>query len=79
MKKIEVFLRHCYYSKIQEQPNKERPDWWNKEKVFENFKNTLNAETTNYTIIYDEHYGRIEDTFLSSEENVHIINAGGEA
>lgn len=79
MKKIEVFLRHCYYSKIQEQPNKERPDWWNKEKVFENFKNTLNSETTNYTIIYDEHYGKIENTFLSSEENVYIINAGGES
>lgn len=79
MKKIEVFLRHCYYSKIQEQPNKERPDWWNKEKVFQNFKNTLNPETTNYTIIYDEHYGKIEDTFLSREENVYIINAGGEA
>lgn len=77
--KIEVFLRHCYYSKIQEQPNKERPDWWNKEKVFQNFKNTLNPETTNYTIIYDEFYGKIEDTFLSSEENVHIISAGGEA
>lgn len=79
MKKIEVFLRHCYYSKIQEQPNKERPDWWSKEKVFQNFKNTLNPETTNYTIVYDEHYGKIEDTFLSEEENVHIINAGGEA
>lgn len=77
--RIEVFLRHCYYSKIQEQPNKERPDWWNKEKVFLNFKNTLNSETTNYTIIYDEHYGKIEDTFLSKEQNVHIINAGGEA
>lgn len=79
MKKIEVFLRHCYYSKIQEQPNKERPDWWNKQKVFQNFKNTHNSETTNYTIIYDEFYGKIEDTFLSQEENVHIINAGGEA
>lgn len=79
MKKIEVFLRHCYYSKIQEQPNKERPEWWNKEKVFENFKNTLNPKTTNYTIVYDEHYGKIEDTFLSQESNVHIINAGGEA
>jgi hypothetical protein len=77
--KIEVFLRHCYYSKIQEQPNKERPEWWNKEKVFQNFKNTLNSETTNYTIIYDEHYGKIENTFLSEEKNVHIINAGGEA
>ena len=64
---IEVFLRHCYYSQLQEQSNKERPDWWNKEKVFHNFKNTLNPETTNYTIIYDEHYGKIENTFLSQE------------
>ena len=79
MKKIEVFLRHCYYSKIQESPGKQRPSWWDKEKVFQNFKNTLNPETTNYTLIYDEHYGKIEDTFLSQEENVHIINAGGEA
>lgn len=77
--KIEVFLRHCYYSKIQEQPNKERPSWWNKEKVFQNFKNTLNPENTNYTIIYDEFYGKIENTFLKQEENVHIISAGGEA
>ena len=76
---IEVFLRHCYYSQIQEQPNKERPDWWNKEKVFHNFKNTLNPETTNYTIIYDEYYGKIENTFLSQEKDVHIISAGGEA
>ena len=76
---IEVFLRHCYYSQIQEQPNKERPDWWNKEKVFHNFKNTLNPETTHYTIIYDEHYGKIENTFLSQEKDVHIISAGGEA
>ena len=76
---IEVFLRHCYYSQIQEQSNKERPDWWNKEKVFHNFKNTLNPETTNYTIIYDEYYGKIENTFLSQEKDVHIISAGGEA
>ena len=79
MKKINVYLRHCYYSKIQESPGKQRPEWWDKEKVFQNFKNTLNPETTSYTIIYDEHYGKIENTFLSQEENVHIINCGGEA
>lgn len=79
MKKIQVFLRHCYYSKIQEAPNKDRPDWWDKEKVFQNFKKTLNKKTTDYTVIYDEHYGKIEDTFLREETNVHIINAGGEA
>lgn len=77
--KINVYLRHCYYSKIQESPGKQRPEWWDKEKVFYNFKNTLNSETTNYTIIYDEHYGKIEDTFLAQEENVRIINCGGEA
>jgi hypothetical protein len=76
---IYVYLRHCYYSKIQESPGKQRPEWWDKEKVFQNFKNTLNPETTNYTIIYDEFYGRIEDTFLSQEKNTHIINCGGEA
>jgi hypothetical protein len=77
--KINVYLRHCYYSKIQESPGKQRPDWWDKEKVFQNFKNTLNPDTTNYTIIYDEHYGKIEDTFLAQEKNTHIINCGGEA
>lgn len=77
--KIEVFLRHCFYSKLQEEPSRERPYWWNKEKVFQNFKRTLNPETTNYTIIYDEHHGKIENTFLKNESNVHIINAGGEA
>ena len=56
MKKINVYLRHCYYSMIQESPGKQRPEWWDKEKVFQNNKNTLNPETTNYTIIYDEHY-----------------------
>lgn len=77
--KINVYLRHCYYSKIQESPGKQRPKWWDKEKVFQNFKITLNPETTSYTIIYDEHYGKIEDTFLSQEKNVRIINCGGEA
>lgn len=76
---IHVYLRHCYYSKIQENPGKQRPEWWNKEKVFQNFKNTLNSETTKYTIIYDEYYGKIKDTFLSQETNTHIINCGGEA
>lgn len=77
--KIEVFLRQCFYSKLQEHPTRERPDWWDKERVFQNFKKTLNKETTNYTIIYDEFYGKVSDTFLKDENNVHTIKAGGEA
>lgn len=79
MKKINVYLRHCYYSKIQESLGKQRPIWWDKEKVFQNFKSTFNPKTTKYTIIYDEHYGKIEDTFLTQEKNSYTINCGGEA
>jgi hypothetical protein len=78
MKKIEVFLRHCYYSHLQ-YSSQNRPDWWDKEKVFENFKRTHNPETTNYTIIYDKHHGKRENTFLKNEDNVYEIDCGKES
>ena len=77
-KPIEVFIRHCYYSKIQELPDRTRPSWFNKIKVFENFKNTLNPDFVNYTIVYDEFYGSIDKTFLAKEKNVEIIKCGSE-
>ena len=77
-KPIEVFIRHCYYSKIQELPDRIRPSWFNKIKVFENFKNTFNPDLINYTIVYDEFYGSIDKTFLAKEKNVEIIKSGSE-
>ena len=77
-KPIEVFIRHCYYSKIQELPDRIRPSWFNKIKVFENFKNTLNPDLVNYTIVYDEFYGSLDKTFLAKEKNVKIIKCGNE-
>lgn len=77
-KPIEVFLRHCYYSKLQELPDRRRPKWFNKFKVYKNFKNTLNEDLVNYTVIYDEFYGSIDKTFLAQEKNVEIINCGSE-
>lgn len=76
---ISVYYRHCYYSKIQELPGRGRPSWYNKEKVFQNFKSTIDKEIVNYKIIYDEFHGSIENTFLKDEQNVHKINCGGEA
>lgn len=78
MKKIEVLLRHCYYSNLK-YSTQNRPGWWDKEKVFSNFKKTFNSETTNYTIIYDSYYGKREDTFLQNEINVYEINCGMES
>lgn len=77
MKKIQVFLRHCYTSKVN-LSGVNRPEWWDKQKVFENFKNTLNSETTNYTIVFDEFYGEQENTFLK-DENTIKINCGKES
>ena len=78
-KPIEVFLRHCYYSKLQELPDRTRPKWFNKIKVFENFKNTLDPDLVNYTIVYDEFYGSIDKTFLAQEKNVEVIKCGSES
>ena len=77
-KQIQVFLRHCYYSKLQELPDRTRPSWFNKYKVFQNFKNTIDSKLADYHIVYDEHYGSINDTFLKKEKNVKIINCGSE-
>lgn len=77
MKKIEVFLRHCYTSKVN-LSGANRPEWWDKQKVFENFKNTSNPETTNHTIIFDEFYGKQENTFLK-DENTIKTNCGKES
>ena len=77
-KPIQVFIRHCYYSKLQELPDRTRPSWFNKYKVFQNFKNTIDSKLADYHIVYDEHYGSINDTFLKEEKNVKIINCGSE-
>jgi hypothetical protein len=79
MKKIEIFLRHCYYSKLQELSDRTRPKWFNKIKVFENFKKTINPKLVNYTIVYDEFYGSIDKTFLANEKNVEVIKCGSES
>ena len=79
MKKIQVLMRQCFYSPNTALSNRKRPDWFDKIKVFENFKKTINPELADYKIIYDEKFGPLEDTFLKDEPNVEVINFGYEA
>lgn len=74
---IEVFLRHCHTSTVN-LSGANRPAWWDKEKVFKNFLDTLNPETTNFTLIFDEHHGTQESTFLRNKESIKI-NCGKES
>jgi hypothetical protein len=77
--KIQVFLRQCFYSPNSALANRKRPEWFDKIKIFENLKRTINPELAQLNILYDEHFGNISETFLSSEENVQIVNCGNEA
>ena len=79
MKQIQIFMRHCYYSPNSALPNRHRPKWFDKIKLFENFKKTINPELAEYTIVYDEKFGPIQDTFLKNENNVELINCGYES
>lgn len=79
MKKIQVLMRQCYYSPNTAIPNRKRPEWFDKSKVFENFKRTIDHDLADYKIIYDERYGPINQTFLVDEPNVEIINCGQES
>lgn len=78
-KPIQVFLRHCYHSPNSNLPNRHRPEWFDKTSIFENFLGTLNPKLVNYTIVYDEHFGEIGDSFLQYEKQIEIINCGNEA
>ena len=80
--KIEVFLRHCYSSPNQALPNRKRPPWFNKGKILENLKRTINPELAKINIVYDEHFGSISDVahlVLEKPADVEIINEGNEA
>ena len=78
-KPIQVFYRHCFHSIHQLHPSRQRPSWFDKQKVYENFLRTLNLNLVEYTIVYDEFFGPIENTFLKYEKNVEIISGGAEA
>ena len=80
--KIEVFLRHCYSSPNQALPNRKRPPWFNKGKILQNLKRTINPELAKINIVYDEHFGSISDVahlVLEKPADVEIINEGNEA
>ena len=78
-KPIQVLMRQCFYSPNTSLSNRKRPDWFDKVKVFQNFKNTINPELADLKIVYDEKFGPLEETFLKDEPNVEVINYGYEA
>ena len=58
---IRIFQRHCNFS--SNSANKERPEWFDREKIFDSLINTLDNRVE-YTAFHDCGNGDIKDHFL---------------
>ncbi|KKS77417.1 MAG: Translation elongation factor P [Candidatus Woesebacteria bacterium GW2011_GWC1_42_9] len=79
MKKIEIFVRHCFYSPCEELANRGRPAWFSKEKAWENLLDTVDHDLANITVIYDRHFGHLNPAQYKPGENIVEIDSGNEA
>ena len=72
MKKIEIFSRHCEFSKFSE--NRERVNGFSKEACYKNLKKTLNRNISNLTFLMD---GELNKHFLNNEKEFRVENIQG--
>ncbi len=79
MSKIKVYVRHSFYSPNSAIPNRKRPDWFDKKKIWDSFLGKTNTNICDIKVIYDFHFGDSSDQFFSSEVEIVKINCGTEA
>ncbi len=72
MKKIEIFSRHCNFSKHSE--GRERLKGFSKEICYKNLKKTLDKNLANITFLMD---GDLDKHFLKNEKEYKVINIKG--
>ena len=71
---IRVFQRHCNFSTNSE--HKPRPEWFDREKIFESLINTLDNRVE-YIAFHDCGNGDIKDHFLNNKNINKISKHGG--
>lgn len=71
---IRIFQRHCNFSTNSH--NKPRPEWFDREKIFDSFINTLDKRVE-YTAFHDCGNGGIEDHFLYNKSVNKVSIFGG--
>lgn len=71
---IRVFQRHCNFSTNSH--NKPRPEWFNREKIFDSLMLTLDKRV-DYTAFHDSGNGDIKDHFLNEKDVNKISKKGG--
>jgi hypothetical protein len=71
---IRLFQLHCNFSELSQ--NKLRPEWFNREKIFDSLMLTLD-ERVEYTAFHDSGNGEIENHFLQNKNVNKISEKGG--
>lgn len=79
MRKIEVFIRHCYYSKASS--HKPRLKHFSHEKCYQNLMQISDPKKVNFTFFLDQHFGEDQDHFIKNQKEYPVIaiDAGCEA
>ena len=72
MKKIELFVRHCNFSKHSE--NRERLGGFSKEACLKNLKATIDKNDANITFMMD---GDLDSHFLRNEKEYKVVQIEG--
>lgn len=71
---IYLFQLHCNFSELSQ--HKSRPEWFNREKIFDSLMLTLDERVT-YTAFHDSGNGSIENHFLNRKNVNKISQTGG--
>jgi hypothetical protein len=71
---LRIYQRHCNFS--NQSAHKPRPDWFNREKIFDSFISTLD-ERVDYTAFHDSGNGEIKDHFLNGKDVKKVSMFGG--
>ena len=73
---IRIFQRHCNFS--SNSANKQRPEWFDREKIFDKLMDTISNAQVNYTAFFDIANGK--DHFIFDKDvDIIVTHAGGEA
>lgn len=70
---LRIFQRHCLFSPNSE--HKGRPEWFNREKMFDQFLSTLD-DRVELTCMFDSGRGEVDQHFLANKE-VNVISRKG--
>ena len=71
---IHIFQRHCWFS--PNSVNKERPEWFSREKCYWNFKQSLD-DRVKVTLVYDNAGGPLNNHFIAAEKDFNIVEFTG--